>query len=181
MRSRSTFDLVATGLLLGSAALFTSAFSSRLQAQPANPAQARPVQARTYPGTPPNVQLDPPAAVSTSSSEGHWDCAARKAGEPVAQIAILLDTSSSMDGLIHQARTQVWRIVNELGRASYKGQRPQVQVALYEYGKSTLAREQGYVRCIAPFTTDLDRLSENLFALRTCGGEEYCGWVIRDA
>jgi hypothetical protein len=37
------------------------------------------------------------------------------------------------------------------------------------------------VRLILPLTDDLDRVSEELFALRTDGGEEYCGWVIRDA
>mgnify|MGYP000860936971 CR=1 FL=1 len=30
-------------------------------------------------------------------------------------------------------------------------------------------------------TTDLDKISEELFALRTNGGEEYCGWVIQRA
>ena len=34
---------------------------------------------------------------------------------------------------------------------------------------------------ILPLTDDLDRVSEELFALKTNGGEEYCGWVIRDA
>jgi hypothetical protein len=29
------------------------------------------------------------------------------------QIALLLDTSNSMDGLIDQARSQLWRVVNE--------------------------------------------------------------------
>ena len=30
------------------------------------------------------------------------------------QMAILLDTSGSMDGLIEQAKAQLWKIVNEL-------------------------------------------------------------------
>jgi uncharacterized protein with von Willebrand factor type A (vWA) domain len=30
------------------------------------------------------------------------------------QLAILLDTSGSMDGLIDQAKSQLWKIVNEL-------------------------------------------------------------------
>ena len=36
------------------------------------------------------------------------------AGKPLVQLAVLLDTSNSMDGLINQARSQVWKIVNEL-------------------------------------------------------------------
>jgi hypothetical protein len=34
---------------------------------------------------------------------------------------------------------------------------------------------------IIPFTTDLDKVSEELFALTTNGGDEYCGWVIKEA
>ena len=30
------------------------------------------------------------------------------------QLALLLDTSNSMDGLIDQAKSQLWKIVNEL-------------------------------------------------------------------
>ncbi len=100
---------------------------------------------------------------------------------PRIQLAILLDTSGSMEGLIDQARTQLWKIVNEFATAERAGRRPDLEVALYEYGKSALASEEGYIRMILPLTTDLDRLSEELFALTTNGGDEYCGWVIRDA
>ncbi len=101
--------------------------------------------------------------------------------KPLVQIAILLDTSGSMSGLIDQARTELWSLVNEFIFARQRGQQPEVQVALYEYGKSTLSREVGYVRQIVPLTTDLDKISEELFALKTNGGDEYCGWVIGDA
>jgi len=101
--------------------------------------------------------------------------------KPLVQIAILLDTSGSMEGLIEQAKSQLWRIVNEFAKARQDGIAPEVQVALYEYGKSSLSAANGWVRQIQPLTTDLDKLSEELFALRTNGGEEYCGWVIRDA
>ena len=36
------------------------------------------------------------------------------APKPLVQIAILLDTSNSMDGLIGQAKTQLWNIVIKL-------------------------------------------------------------------
>lgn len=102
-------------------------------------------------------------------------------GKPVIQVALLLDTSGSMSPLIDQAKTELWSIVNKLGQARYKGQVPKIEVALYEYGKSTLEREGGYIRQLAPFTHDLDGLSEILFALQTNGGEEYCAWAIRSA
>src|SRR5262245_15502901 len=90
------------------------------------------------------------------------------------QVAILLDTSGSMDGLIDQAKSQLWRIVNELAAARRQGAAARVEIALYEYGKQTVSAEDGFVRRILPFTDDLDRVSEALFALRTNGGEEYC-------
>ncbi len=101
--------------------------------------------------------------------------------QPLVQIALLLDTSNSMDGLISQAKSQLWKIVNEFKDARREGQVPIVQVALYEYGNNRLSASSGYVRQILAFTTDLDRVSEELFRLVTDGGEEYCGWVIRDA
>lgn len=102
-------------------------------------------------------------------------------GKPVIQVAILLDTSGSMSSLIDQAKTELWSIVNKLDKARYKGKKPKIEVALYEYGKSSLEREGGYIRQLAPFTHDLDGLSEILFSLKTNGGDEYCAWVIRSA
>lgn len=100
---------------------------------------------------------------------------------PRVQIAILLDTSNSMDGLISQAKTQLWSIVNEFVKARKDGKPPVVQVSLFEYGKQSLVPGAGFVRMILPLTDDLDRLSEELFSLKTNGGDEFCGWVIRDA
>lgn len=97
------------------------------------------------------------------------------------QIAILLDTSGSMDGLINQARTRLWSIVSELGKATRNGQRPIIELALYEYGKQSLEANDGYIRRIMPLSRDLDGIAEQLFALTTNGGDEYAGWVIQRA
>ena len=97
------------------------------------------------------------------------------------QMAILLDTSGSMSGLIGQAKSQLWKIVNEFINVRKNGQRPTLEIALFEYGNSGLAADEGYIRMILAFTTDLDKVSEELFALTTNGGQEYCGWVIKDA
>lgn len=96
------------------------------------------------------------------------------------QVALILDTSNSMDGLIAQAKSQLWGIVNELAR-SEKGERSTVEVALYEYGNNGVPAENRYVRRVLPFTKDLDRVSEALFALTTNGGEEYAGAAIAEA
>ncbi|MEQ1861139.1 MAG: VWA domain-containing protein [Chthoniobacteraceae bacterium] len=117
-------------------------------------------------------------AFTTTSRAGAPPPAEEK---PLVQLAILLDTSNSMDGLIAQAKTQLWQIVNEFIAAKQDGKTPRVQVALYEYGNSGLPAQSGHVRLVAPLTDDLDRISESLFALKTGGGDEYCGWVIRDA
>lgn len=96
------------------------------------------------------------------------------------QVALLLDTSNSMDGLIDQAKSRLWNIVNTLTTLKYNGQSPQVEIALYEYGNDGI-RDENYIRQVTPLTQDLDLVSEKLFALRTNGGSEYCGAVIRDA
>ncbi len=97
------------------------------------------------------------------------------------QVALLLDTSSSMDGLIEQAKSRLWNIVNTLTTLKYNGKTPEIEISLYEYGNDRLSAESNYIKQIVPLSTDLDLISEKLFALSTNGGEEYCGAVIQDA
>ncbi len=94
------------------------------------------------------------------------------------QVALLLDTSNSMDGLIDQAKAQLWEIVNELSYAKCGHHKIKLQIALYEYGNDGLSSREGYVRQVLPFSEDLDEISKELFALTTNGGEEWCGKVI---
>jgi hypothetical protein len=97
---------------------------------------------------------------------------------PKIQAAILLDVSNSMDGLIEQAKAQLWTMVNVMGKAKCNGETPQIEIALYEYGRDNNDMKKGYVKQITPFTSDLDNLSQKLFQLTTNGGQEYCGYVI---
>jgi hypothetical protein len=90
---------------------------------------------------------------------------------PRVQIALLLDNSGSMSGLINQARSELWTIVNELAEAKHGGRTPRVEVALYSYGDPP-------ARQLVPFTTDLDAVSEALFNLQIAGGSEFCGQAI---
>ena len=96
------------------------------------------------------------------------------------QVAILLDTSGSMQGLIEQAKSRLWNIVNTLTTLKYKGETPEIEIALYEYGSYMLYKGD-YIRQITPLTVDLDLISKELFALTTSGSEEYCGTVIQRA
>jgi hypothetical protein len=96
-------------------------------------------------------------------------------------VAILLDTSNSMDGLINQAKSQLWTIVEQFAKAKKNGQTPLLRVALFEYGNTRLPAAEGYIRQVVPLIDDLDKLSQSLFALSTNGGDEYCGQVINEA
>lgn len=97
---------------------------------------------------------------------------------PGIQAAILLDVSNSMDGLIEQAKAQLWTMVNVMGKTKCNGITPQIEIALYEYGRDNNVQAKGYIKQISPFTSDLDKLSQDLFSLTTNGGQEYCGHVI---
>lgn len=98
------------------------------------------------------------------------------------QLALLLDTSNSMDGLIDQAKSQLWKIVNELALAKCAdGKKPNIQLALYEYGNDGLPSSEGYIRQVSGLTDDLDLISEKLFSLSTNGGNEFCGQVINSS
>lgn len=111
--------------------------------------------------------------ISTSSTKKN------KPAAPKIQVAILLDVSGSMDGLIDQAKAQLWNMVNTLGKAKCDGSvTPAIEIALYEYGRTTNDARAGYVKQINGFINDMDSLSDNLFSLKTNGGDEYCGQVI---
>ncbi len=92
---------------------------------------------------------------------------------PRVQIALLLDNSGSMSGLINQARTQLWKVVNEFIAAKRDGMTPEVEVALYKYGAAP--------ELMLPLTRDLDKVSQELFALQINGGTEFSGATIKDA
>ncbi len=101
--------------------------------------------------------------------------------KPRIQLAILLDTSGSMSGLIDQTRNQLWQVVNEFSESKKNGITPTLEVAVFEYGNSGLSSESGYIRQVTGLTRELDQVSEALFSLTTNGGDEYCGYVINTA
>lgn len=96
----------------------------------------------------------------------------------VVDLAICLDTSGSMDGLIESAKQKLWAIVNELALAEPT---PRLRVALLTFGNDGHNAEGGWVRVDAPLTEDLDTISQQLFALTTNGGTELVGRVLQSA
>ncbi len=102
-----------------------------------------------------------------------------KNASPKIQVAVLLDVSGSMDGLIEQAKAQLWNMVSTMGKAKCDGGiAPKIEIALYEYGRTTNDAKAGYVKQLSAFSSNLDMLSQKLFSLTTNGGDEYCGQVI---
>jgi hypothetical protein len=91
------------------------------------------------------------------------------------QIALLLDVSGSMEGLINQARAELWKVVNDLSGRNETNSR--LEIALYAYGYGG----EPIIRRLSDFTTDLDHVSQLLYSLNTSGSVEWCGTVIRDA
>jgi hypothetical protein len=127
----------------------------------------------------PPHQIAQQHVIAGAHPQGPAACApAAKADADTVQIALLLDTSSSMDGLINQAKSQLWSIVNDLAKGRREGRPLKLQVALYEYGNSNLTDKMS-IRQVLPFTSDLEAISRELFMLSTGGGEEYCGAVLQ--
>lgn len=98
--------------------------------------------------------------------------------QPSIEIAVCLDTSNSMDGLIASAKQKLWAVVTDMGTAKPS---PKLRVALYQYGNDGLNPQTGWVQQLCPLTDDLDSVYEKLFALKTRGGTEFVARVVRDA
>ena len=99
-------------------------------------------------------------------------------GEDAIRVALLLDTSGSMSGLIEQAKSQLWSILNELNEYEVNGETPKILISLYEYGHDSYGSRNDYMQQILPFTTDMDLVSDKLFEFHTAGSKEYCGQVV---
>jgi hypothetical protein len=86
--------------------------------------------------------------------------AARK---PQVEVTFVLDTTSSMDGLIEGAKKKIWAIVNEIASAKPA---PTVRVAFVIY------RDKGdeYVTKVFDLMDDLDKAFDTLKQFKTGGG-----------
>jgi hypothetical protein len=102
----------------------------------------------------------------------------KPAQKPAVDLVICLDTSNSMDGLINSAKAKLWDIVNEMGKAKPA---PELRIALYAYGTPAYGKETGYVKKVLDFTSDLDMVYQQLFGLKTHGGDEYVARVTKAA
>ena len=181
MKKTTTRSLLVAGVMMMTAGATPAVSACPACSKNASPPPAVVAIPITEPTTVPvihphdNVRPDPaPAPVDPRPNPDAADA-------PLIQIAILLDTSNSMDGLIDQAKAQLWMIVNRFAKAQRGGVEPNFKIALFEYGNTNLPAEEGYIRQVVSFTNDLDKVSAALFALKTNGGDEYCGQVINEA
>lgn len=101
--------------------------------------------------------------------------------KPTADIAILLDTSGSMQRLINQVRDGLWQTLNELGEIRKDGEVADLRLALYEYGSGVVSAEANFIQMLAPLTTDHTVIAEKLFATKAQGSEEFSGKAIQMA
>jgi hypothetical protein len=102
----------------------------------------------------------------------------RKPDRRPIDLVICLDASGSMKSLIDAARQKIWAIVNDLATAKPM---PKLRVAVLSYGNQTYDAGAGWVRVDVGLTTDLDEVSEKLFAIACNGGDEYVGRVMQAA
>ena len=93
-------------------------------------------------------------------------------------LVIAVDVSGSMRGLIDGTRMKLWEAVRLLGRAKPM---PTVRVGLISYGGKFADPRAGYVRKELDLTTDLDAVSQKLFALQIRGSQEYVARTVQTA
>jgi hypothetical protein len=97
---------------------------------------------------------------------------------PTVDIVFCIDQSGSMDDIIATAKTRVWSIVNEFGKAKPM---PKLRIGLIGYGYDSFGAQNGYMKVYTNLTGDLDSVYEQLMKLNTDGSEEYVGQALSTA
>ena len=115
------------------------------------------------------------AALLTTAAGAREIAVPAEEGRPI-DLAIALDVSGSMEGLIDSARQRLWDVVNGLARAQPA---PDLRIAIVTYGNPEYGQGSGYLRLDQPFTRDLDAVMETLFAFDTNGGDEYVARAVQ--
>jgi len=93
------------------------------------------------------------------------------------QLSLLLDVSGSMQGLLDQAKSQIWSCWNHIENFEKEEKEIITEVALLSYGNN-LYENDGHVKLISDFSNNIDTLADKLFNMESGGGNEYCGKAI---
>ena len=89
----------------------------------------------------------------------------KKIERPLVEMVFVLDTTSSMSGLIEGAKQRIWGIVNEMLTVT-ADHRPEIRIGLVAF------RDKGdaYVTKVMPLTSDLDKAYTTLMDFQAEGG-----------
>lgn len=120
----------------------------------------------------------PPVPAVAPPVAPHAEAPAAAPERVIVDLAILLDTSGSMNGLLDAARQRLWAIVNDFATASPL---PDLRIALLTYGNNGHTAGSGWVKVHTDLTDDLDLVSQELFAQTLDGGTELVARVIEAA
>ncbi|TPW18685.1 MAG: von Willebrand factor type A domain-containing protein, partial [Elusimicrobia bacterium] len=93
-------------------------------------------------------------------------------GKAAVDVVFIIDTTSSMGGLLEAAKTKVWAIANEIAKGKPT---PEIRMGLVAF------RDKGdsYVTQVTDLTKDLDKMYAQLLALRPEGGGDGPEHVIQ--
>lgn len=97
---------------------------------------------------------------------------------PEVDLVFCIDQSGSMDEIIATAKTRVWSIVNEFGKAKPT---PKLRIGLIGYGYDPFGAQTGYMKVYTNLTDDLDAVYDQLMKLNTNGSTELVGQVLSTA
>jgi Mg-chelatase subunit ChlD len=107
--------------------------------------------------------LSAPAFAADSAPQNQIVKEPLRQDRPVLDVVFVLDTTSSMGGLIEGAKQKIWSIASRMATGTPT---PEVRVGLVAY------RDQGdaYVTKVVPLTKDLDSIYSQLMGFRAEGG-----------
>ncbi|GAB5527118.1 MAG: hypothetical protein Roseis2KO_49900 [Roseivirga sp.] len=97
------------------------------------------------------------------------------------QLCLVLDVSGSMDGLLYQAQTQIWSLLDYAQSFTRRSRETVVEVALITVGNGVTHEAEDYIALISPFTSKRDTLADRLFLLKIEGSSEQYGNAIQQA
>lgn len=97
------------------------------------------------------------------------------------QLCLILDVSGSMDGLLYQAQTQIWSLLDYAQSFTRRSRETVVEVALITVGNGATHEVEDYIALVSPFTSERDSLADRLFLLKIEGSSEQYGNATQQA
>lgn len=96
------------------------------------------------------------------------------------QLCLILDVSGSMDGLLSQAQNEIWKTISFVEKFQKDTFKTVIEIAVISFGNQDYA-ENGHVKLVVDFSSDMDEVGEKLWLMKVGGGNEFCGLAIKTA